>query len=269
MVILGYVFFIVIGILLGLIGGGGSVLSIPVLVYLFKLSPLTATSYSLVIIGVASAVGVFSKLKEGLFNLKSAILFAVPSAISVIIARRIILPFIPEIVFQIGHHSFTKGSVLLIFFSVLMIYSSIQMIKPVSLSHKFVHRKEMSMYLKYILMGSFTGLLTGLVGAGGGFIIIPTLVLIGGLQMKNAISTSLIIITLNSLIGFWGDVWSGQVQMNWEFLMIIISLSISGVLFGNKLSKGIDQSRLKKWFGIFVLVLGSGILLKEISMFFM
>lgn len=266
---IGYFSAIFIGISLGLIGGGGSILTVPVLVYLFSIEPVVATAYSLFVVGLTSSVGAFSYFKQGLVRMKMALVFGIPSIFSVFLTRNYLVPAIPEEVFSIGSFVLTKGIFLMALFAVLMILASYKMIKSGSKKkeetnpiQKTDSEPKTFNYPMVIFQGLVVGLITGLVGAGGGFIIIPALVFLLGLEMKEAIGTSLTIITLNSFFGFL--VSQNQIQTDWKLLLILSAMSILGIFVGMALSKRIDGAKLKPLFGWFVLIMGSYILMKEL-----
>ncbi len=259
MEILGYVFSICIGVILGLLGGGGSILSIPILVYFFHLDAVLASAYSLFIVGVTSFVGAIPKYREHLVSIKAALAFGVPSIISTFATRKWIIPAIPEVIFQFQSLILTKRFLVLGTFALLMIIASLSMI---------LTRKEKktlaagSRSVLTIVEGSLIGFLTGLVGAGGGFLIIPALVFLTSLPFKRAVGTSLFVIAINSLMGFLGDVLN--YSMDWPFLLSITALAIIGIFIGNRLTHTVSGINLRRSFGWFVLVIGIGILLKEI-----
>lgn len=259
MEIAGYIFAVVIGLILGLIGGGGSILSVPVLVYLFGFDAITATSYSLFIVGITSLVGTLSNIKSKQINFKTALLFGIPSIFSVILVRRFLLPLIPDPIFSVEGFALSKDKFLLVLFAILMLWSSIKMISPRPINH--LTMKEPN-HTKVLLQGLFVGAITGLIGAGGGFLIIPALVLLLGLEMKQAIATSLFIITLNSLIGFFSA--TAMTSVDWQFLGKFSGLAISGILIGTQIAKTIDGRKLKPAFGVFVLLIGVYIIIKEL-----
>lgn len=264
---IGYFAAIFIGISLGLIGGGGSILTVPVLVYLFSIEPVVATAYSLFVVGLTSSVGAFSYFKQGLVKMKMALVFGIPSIFSVFLTRQYLVPAIPDEIFSVGSFVLTKGIFLMALFAVLMILASYKMITSKNDSPKTPNtdldaEKKSFNYPMVILQGLIVGLITGLVGAGGGFIIIPALVFLLGLEMKEAIGTSLTIITLNSFFGFL--VSQNQMQTDWKLLLILSAMSIAGIFIGMALSKRIDGAKLKPLFGWFVLIMGSYILMKEL-----
>lgn len=260
--ILGYAAAIIIGITLGLIGGGGSILTVPILVYLFRMDAVGATGYSLFIVGITSAIGTGSYFAKGLVNIRTAVVFGIPSIVAVFVTRAYIVPRIPQEIFNVGDFVVTKQIVLMVLFALLMIAASYSMIKkdkPVNTSPKDQIQKFN--YAMILIEGLIVGLLTGLVGAGGGFLIIPALVILSKLSMKEAVGTSLVIIAAKSLIGFVGE--ATNISIDWEFLIKISAFAIIGILIGSRLSKNIDGNKLKPAFGWFVLVMGVYILLME------
>ncbi len=263
MEILGYLGAILIGVSLGLIGGGGSILTVPVLVYLFGIDAVTATAYSLFIVGLSSAVGSFKYFQLKLINLKTALVFGIPSIIAVFLTRALIVPAIPQEVFSVGEFVVTKSILLMLLFAVLMVAASYSMIKKDKKQSVEEVQEQKFNYPLILVEGSVVGLLTGLVGAGGGFLIIPALVVLSKLPMKEAVGTSLLIIAAKSLIGFLGE--GSETQIDYTFLMIISAFAIAGIFVGSALSKKIDGAKLKPAFGWFVLVMGICIIIKELS----
>jgi uncharacterized membrane protein YfcA len=259
---IGYFTSILIGVALGLIGGGGSILTVPVLVYLFAIEPVLATAYSLFIVGLTSAVGTVGYFKKGLVNIKTAIVFGIPSIIAVFTTRALIVPAIPKEVFSIGEFIVTKNLLMMLLFAVIMIAASYSMIKK---DTKIIEEKSEEQKFNYpliLLEGAIVGVITGLVGAGGGFLIIPALVILSKLPMKEAVGTSLVIIAAKSLIGFFGE--GGENGINWQFLLTITTFAIVGIFIGTALSKKINGDKLKPAFGWFVLVMGIYIITKEL-----
>ncbi|MFV5700888.1 sulfite exporter TauE/SafE family protein [Flavobacterium sp. XS2P12] len=256
---LGYLASIIIGLSLGLIGGGGSILTIPILVYLFKIDPELATSYSLFIVGITSLFGCISHYKMGNLKIKSALYFAIPSVFSILIIREVIFPKIATTLFSIASYQVSKSFLIMIVFSVLMIAAAISMIRKT----KIVTNPPKTNYTQLGIIGLIVGIVTGFLGAGGGFLIIPALLFFANLPMKQAIGTSLLIIFINSSIGFGGDLYIGT-PINYPLLMGISSIAFIGMIIGTKLSKKIDGAKLKPIFGWFVLVMGIYIIIKEI-----
>jgi uncharacterized membrane protein YfcA len=260
--IFGFISAFFIGLVLGLIGGGGSILSVPVLVYLMHINPVTATAYSLFIVGFAAMVGAFKNMKKGLVDYRTAIVFAIPAFIAVYVTRRFVVPAIPDTILSIGDFVLTKNIGVMLFFAILMLLASFSMIR--SKSKGLTEDSEVRYNYPLILVeGLIIGFLTGLVGAGGGFLIIPALVLLAKLPMKKAVATSLLIIAVKSLIGFMGDL--ENIEIDWVFLLSFTSLSVMGIFAGTWLSKFIDGKKLKKGFGWFVLVMAVYIIIREFS----
>ena len=283
MEIFGYLASVVIGISLGLIGGGGSILTVPVLVYLMGVEPVMATAYSLFIVGSTALVGAVPKWRNGVVNVKIALIFGIPSIAAVYATRAWLVPRIPQEVFSVGNFAVTKPVLLMVLFAVLMVAASISMIrsKPLAVRPLAIgdeplansqqptanqptasSQRPTANWPIVLLEGLVVGTLTGLVGAGGGFLIIPALVLFAGLPMKEAVGTSLLIIGMKSLLGFTGDL--GHYAMDWPLLLSVTALAIGGIFIGNALSKRVSGEKLKVWFGWFVLVMGIYILVKEI-----
>lgn len=262
MEILGYIAAVLIGISLGLIGGGGSILTVPVLVYIFKVDATLATSYSLFIVGSTSLIGAYKNYRKQQTDIRTAILFGVSSITTVFLTRKFIIPAIPDTVFTIGDTAVTKSLLTMVLFAALMLMASTSMIRSKTPPEGETAENNSGVIVKLLLYGVGIGLVTGLLGAGGGFLLIPALVLLLNMPMKKAVGTSLLIIALNSLIGFTGDL--GQVEIDWQMLLILTAISISGILIGSRMSKSIPGAKLKKGFGWFVLIMGVYILIREV-----
>ncbi|WP_265198091.1 sulfite exporter TauE/SafE family protein [Aureitalea sp. L0-47] len=252
----------IIGIVLGLIGGGGSILTVPVFVYLMYINPVTATAYSLFVVGISALVGAIRNIQKGLVDFKTAIVFSIPAFIAVYITRKFIVPAIPDTLFSIGDYTVTKNVGIMVFFAVIMLVAAFSMIRNNGKADKITNGKQLN-YPLIFLEGFVVGILTGIVGAGGGFLIIPALVLLAKLPMKKAVATSLLIIAIKSLIGFIGDIET--MEIDWEFLLIFSGISIVGIFIGVWLNNFIDGKKLKKGFGWFVLLMAIYILFKEFS----
>jgi hypothetical protein len=330
--IAGFIAAIIIGFTLGLIGGGGSILTVPVLVYMLHINPVLATAYSLFVVGVSSTVGAFNYMKKGLLNYKTAIIFAVPSFIAVFLTRKFLVPAIPEQLFSIGKLDITTEVLFILILILAMIFVSLLSLNRIFQGNKkhiktfllvtpaaimvflvrqflipripdnlivignFTLSRDMGIMLFFALImllaglsmirknksgendkeptgiiynypmivveGAVIGTITGIVGAGGGFLIIPALVLLARLPMKMAIGTSLLIIAVKSLAGFLGDL-SNQ-SIDWVFLLSFTGLAIIGIFIGTYLSRFIDNQKLKKGFGWFVIIMSVYIIMKEL-----
>lgn len=262
MEIVGYIASLIIGVSLGLIGGGGSILTVPVLVYLFGVNPVLATAYSLFIVGSTSLIGAFPKYKHGLINIKTAIIFGIPSIAAVFATRKFVVPAIPDVVFTLGGFPVTKSLLMMLLFAVLMVVASVSMIREKAPVYEKPVKQKFN-YPLILLEGIVVGMLTGLVGAGGGFLIIPALVLLSKLPMKQAVGTSLLIIAAKSLIGFTGDL--SNYEMDWKLLLTVTAIAMAGIFLGNWLNHRVPSEKLKKGFGWFVLVMGIYIIVKELA----
>ncbi len=258
--ILGYIGALIVGLTLGLLGGGGSILTVPILVYLLGINPVVATAYSLFVVGTTSLVGAIRNISKGMVDIKVAVVFAIPAFIAVYLTRRYLVPAIPEEIFSIGDFVMTKNLGIMLFFALIMVAASYSMIK--GRKEKEVDPNAKLKIPLIILEGAVVGVLTGIVGAGGGFLIIPALVLFANLPMKRAVATSLLIIAVKSLIGFLGDVQN--LAIDWNFLLTFTGLSIVGIFIGIYLNRFINEKSLKKAFGWFVLAMGIYIITKEL-----
>ena len=252
--IIGYISAIIIGIILSLIGSGGSILTIPVLVYIFTIEPILATTYSLFIVGVTAFFGAIKNIKKGNIDFKIGLIFTLPSLLSIYFTRRFILPSLPQKIKITENFYYKTDKLILIFLSIIMVLAAKK--------NNSIIKKEIN-YFIITIEGLIIGLVTGLIGAGGGFLIIPILVLFGGLSIKKAIGTSLIIIFLKSLIGIIGD-FQLSLNIDWPFLLSFSCFSLFGVLTGLYISKFISGEKLKKIFGYFVLSIAVFIFLKEL-----
>lgn len=258
--ILGFAGALLIGLTLGLIGGGGSILTVPILVYVLAIDPVTATAYSLFVVGTSALVGAIRNAQKGMIDFRTGIVFAIPALTAVFITRKFVIPAIPDELFSVGDFMVTKSIAIMIFFAIIMLVAAYFMIK----GRKDTELEEQAPHYNYpliIVEGTVVGFLTGIVGAGGGFLIIPALVLLAKLPMKKAVATSLMIIAIKSLIGFLGDVQN--LEIDWAFLSIFTAIAVIGIFVGIYLNKFIDGKKLKKSFGWFVLIMGVYIVLKE------
>lgn len=241
--ILGYLGAFIVGLVLGLIGGGGSILTVPILVYLIGINPVTATAYSLFVVGTTSLFGAYQNFKKKMVDFKTAIIFAIPAFIAVYLTRKYLIPALPETMFTIADFVVTKNIFIMASFAIIMLLASISMIKT---NKRIINENQPITYNipLIIIEGIAVGVLTGIVGAGGGFLIIPALVLLAKLPMKMAVGTSLLIISAKSLIGFLGDIQN--IDIDWTFLLTFTLISIIGIFVGVFLTKFISGEKLKK-----------------------
>ena len=259
--ILGYIGALIVGIVLGLIGGGGSILTVPILVYLIGLNPVTATAYSLFVVGGTSLFGAIQNFRNKMVDVRTAIVFTIPAFIAVYLTRRYLVPAIPDSLFTIFDFEVTKSIFIMMFFAIVMLLASISMIRTRKKTTS--EEQEITYNIPLIIIeGLIVGILTGIVGAGGGFLIIPALVLLAKLPMKLAVGTSLIIISAKSLIGFLGDVQN--LAIDWAFLLTFTSISVVGIFIGVYATKFISGEKLKKGFGWFTLLMALYIIYKEL-----
>lgn len=264
MEIFGYISAIAIGLMLGMVGGGGSILTVPVLVYLMGINPLLATTSSLFIVGATSFVGGIRAYSKKHVDFRTVTEFGIPSIFSIFLTRHYLLDKIPDYLFTIGSINISRDMFLMIIFAILMLLASISMIR----SKEEIEEKEEAGERKHgstmvlIFLGLAIGVITGLLGAGGGFLIIPALILFLRLPMKTAVGTSLLIIGINSVFGFLFSL--KQFEYNWLMLVLFTSLAILGIYIGSRLAERIPGPALKKAFGWFVFAMGIYILVKEL-----
>lgn len=259
--IFGYSCALIIGITLGLIGGGGSILAVPVLTYLFSVDEKIATAYSLFIVGASALVGGIKQHFKGLVDWRTAFVFGIPAIIGVTIVRRFIVPELPDVLFTVSEFEFTRRMGMLGLFSLLMIPAGISMLTTRK-DNPSQNQKQTYNYPIILIEGIIVGALTGFIGAGGGFLIIPALVLLAKTEMKVAVATSLIIIAFKSLTGFFlGDALT--MTINWTFLLSFTTLSFLGIFIGSYLGNFIDGKKLKKSFGYFIFIMAAFIFYME------
>ena len=251
--IMAYLLATLIGFSLGIMGGGGSILTVPILVYVLKMDAKLSIAMSLAIVGTTSLVGVFNHFRAGNVNLKVAAIFGPIAMVGTFLGAKI--------------SKLMSGEAQLILFAIIMLMASYFMIK----GRKEVEADDNDYKEKKLnipLLGAqaiCVGIITGLVGVGGGFMIVPALVLLTGLSMKMAVGTSLFIIALNSFSGFAG--YLGMFEFNWGFLAKFSGASIFGILVGSQLVQFISQRVLKKSFGVFLILMGLFILYKNKHVF--
>ncbi len=260
----GYIGAVLMGIILGMIGGGGSILAVPLLVYLMDIEPVLATGYSLFIVGITALIGAFRMYGKGCLDIRTGIVFTVPAFIAVFAARKFLIPWLPDPIFFTETFTLPKDTGIMIFFALIMLFSAVSMIRSPDLGKKEKeHPRHKRVNIPVVVLeGTVVGLVTGLVGAGGGFLIVPALVILGKLPMKLAVGTSLMVISAKSLIGFVGDVVEQDIE--WGFLVAFTLLAVFGILIGEKVSEQVAGENLKKGFGWFVMIMGAGIVYKEL-----
>jgi uncharacterized membrane protein YfcA len=256
---IGYGFALLIGLILGLTGGGGSILTVPVLVYLLQFNAVTATAYSLFVVGVTSAFGTIQNYRKGLVELKAGIWFALPSLAGVYLSRKFLIGAIPKIVYSNGNFVITKDATLMIGFAIVILFVAISMLRAKN-ERNFPNTEKNTILTMLRLF--MAGILVGLIGAGGGFLFTPLLLYVARLPMKKAVATSLLIIAINSLLGFTGDI--GNIIIDWGFLVIFTAFSVGGIFIGIYLNRFVNEQQLKKGFGWFVLVMALFILAEEL-----
>jgi uncharacterized membrane protein YfcA len=270
--VLGYLATLLMGVTLGLVGGGGSILTVPILVYLFGVAPILATAYSLFIVGSTSLLGGWGYHRRGDVDWRTGFTFAAPSFVGVYLTRAYLMPKLPDPVWHSASLEISKPILIMGVFAALMLLASWSMLKAkrpaesdsvLSVSAKPSSRKFALIALEGLVVGG----VTGFVGAGGGFLIIPALVVLVGLSMRIAVGTSLIIIAVKSLLGFLGDVQT-QPQLEWPLLLSLSAVALVGMSVGLKLAPRVPEAKLKRAFGWLVLLMGALIMayqLRQIS----
>jgi uncharacterized protein len=258
--IIGFIAAFFVGLVLGMLGGGGSILALPVMVYLFGIEDTDqATAYSLFIIGTASLIGTFRNVRNRLVEPKTALLFSIPAVVAVSFTRWRILPSLPETIHIGKHLVFEKNIFIMILFAILMVLASIPMIRG-QRERAGAKRPRPGILMFF---GALVGIISGMVGAGGGFLIIPALSIFMKVPIKTAIATSIMIISINSLAGFCAELARPHIDIDWQFLLIFTAIAAIGLLAGLYLSRKIQPEKLRRAFGIFVLGIGLFILIRE------
>jgi len=255
----GFALTVVIGLLVGLFGGGGSILTVPVLVYLFAVPAAGATTYSLALVSITSLVAAVPSVRQKKIAYQKTLQFGIPSLIALYTVRAYVLPAIP-LHFDLWGCSMEKNTFTMLFFSALMLASGIFMIRKKKNNTECPDCR----YNPFVLMGAglLEGLITGIVGAGGGFIIVPVLMVFGKLSLKQAVANSLVIIGVKSFIGFLGSPDLSGLDL--FFLAKIVLIASVGMYLGIKLNKKLDSQQLKPVFGYFIILMGVAVLLKEL-----
>jgi len=250
---LGYAGAFLIGLVLGLLGGGGALLTMPVLVYLFHVEASLATGYSLFLVAVTASSGALQNIRKKLVDHNAALFYGIPSVISVYLVRRFLIPNLPPVIFSIDKFTLDKDHFILIVLSVTMFVAAYKMISgdDKASAHGEKHKKHPVILTLYaVLIGS----LMGFIGVGGGFLMVPALIYFANLPTRIAIGTSLVLVSANSLIGFLGDMGTHP-GYNWPFLLLFSSFSVAGVLAGHYLTNFLEPEKLKKYFGWFILLI--------------
>ena len=260
---IGFLCAALVGISLGILGSGGSILTLPIMVYLMDVNPVDATGLSLFIVGVTSATGGITYVQKKLVDLKTAVIFAIPSIISVFITRKFLLPHIPDPVFSSASFTLTKDLLILLSFAILMVIVGYNMIRNADKKEPDIKECREYNFPGLAVIGLISGIFTGLFGVGGGFIIIPALVLFAKIPVRMSVGTSLLIIAFNSLAGFIEEVMARHSSVDYRFLFLFALCSVAGIFLGFRISMRLKPSELKKIFGWFILFMGVFIFLKE------
>lgn len=257
--LLGYIGALLTGLVLGLLGGGGAAVSIPILVYAFGVEASIATGYSLLIVAITASLGTVQNMRLGLVRYRALIKCGLPALISIYIMRRFLIHSVPDVFFTVRGFILTKNSFILLILAFFMIIVAKNMISP----SKPGEETKAAPYILILLQSILIGLFTGLVGAGGGFLLIPLILSAEQMEFRNATATSLTLVTLNSFIGFIGDLQS-DIRMDWVFLGSFLTCSIVGVLVGIAIANKVDNIKLRKIFGYTMMVIAFYILTKEV-----
>ncbi|MDM1295458.1 sulfite exporter TauE/SafE family protein [Sphingobacterium sp. N143] len=263
--IIGFILAVLVGLSMGLMGSGGSILTLPIFVYLFHIEPQYALDYSLFSIGILALIGSIRPLKKNEINLKTTAIFLVPSLFSVYLTKRYLLAAIPE-QFNLAGVEISRNHTIMLLFSAVIIISASAMVtqrKQVKTVAVIMNSVQIA---KITLVGFLVGIMTGLVGAGGGFIIVPALVLLIGIPLKQAIATSLFIIGLNASFGLVAN-YQLMEHINWPILILFTLITLIGLQIGSKWKERLDTIKLKGIFGYFLLGIGTLILISEIFQF--
>ncbi len=256
--LLGHLLAVCIGISLGLIGGGGSILAAPVLIYVMSVPSKSAFAMTLVIVGVASVIGAIPHWQQGNVNLKTIALFSPASMLGAYLGAKL------------ASQPFVSPTLQLVTFGVMMLIASVAMIRKGNNQSKDAEKKEefhhlhslLPPWLAIALEGLVVGVITGFIGIGGGFLVIPALVLLGKTPMKEAVGTSLIILALKSVTGFVGYL-SGNIPILWDLLVTFTVAASTGILIGAYLTRFVSAKQLEKGFGYFVLAVAIFVLIKR------
>lgn len=255
MYIIGLVFSLLIGIVLGLVGGGGSILTVPLVHYFFGESLFLATTYSLFVVAVAASIGVLTRLKDDQIDFRGGLVFVVPSMITAFLIRRYVMEMFP-LSFSIGNFELSRDVFITILLVAVMFYTAFKTM--------FSSRSNTGSSVSFpvvILFGVLTGLLSGFIGAGGGFIIVPILLRMG-LDMKKAVGTSMFIVAIQSAVALSGDFMgknlSHENAIDWNLLLMITAMTVAGVLLGGYLQRYFSGKMLRNFFSILLIAVALG-----------
>lgn len=243
MVELGFALAALIGVSLGLLGGGGSILTVPVLVYVLGFEPKQSIAMSLAVVGFTSLFGAVGHWRAGNVNLRAALVFGPVALTGSYVGARLAVVF--------------SGAAQLMLFAIVMLAAAFFMLTHKEERHTRAAAARVPAPL-IVAEGAAVGVLTGLVGVGGGFLVVPALVVLGGIAMKEAIGTSLVVIAMNSAAGFVG--YLGQVDVPWKFILEFTAVAVAGVLAGTRLVHFVPPAALRRSFAVCLLVMGIAIL---------
>jgi len=261
--IITYAASIFVGLSLGMIGAGGSILTVPVFVFVLKIDPLVASVYSMFVVGISSLAGGIKAIFKKLVDIKTTIVFGIPSVTGVLIARKFIYPTIPDQIFSIGDYAVSKKVLFMFCISTLMFTAAFRMLSASPLNTTVIHgdTKVKTVYL--LVQGFIVGIITGLFGIGGGFLIVPALYFWSRLPMKAAVGTALLIIAMNSLFSF--STSFSDASINWMLLLRFSLGSVIGILIGSRIGEKIHGNYLKIIFGWFVMAVSFYIVFKQFT----
>ena len=243
MSILGIILALIVGIVLGMLGAGGSILTVPIFVYVLKYDPKSAIAMSLPVIGLVSLIGVVGHWRAGRVALRTALVFGVVAMLGSLAGTRLA--------------AFVSGTLQLAIFGAVMLAAAVFMFRSASAQDA----AEADASLRFLVLapvGFTVGVLTGLVGVGGGFMIVPALVLLARIPMKQAVGTSLLVIAMNAFAAFAG--YLGRVPMDWAMMGLFTLLAIAGIVLGSWLVRFVPQQALKRAFAVLLVLMGSWIL---------
>lgn len=261
--IIGYLLALLAGISIGMMGSGGSILTVPILVYIMHIEPILATAYSLFIVGTSAAAGSIRNIRKQQVNFKIVGSFGLASILSVFCTRTYLLPLVPESIKLTNNSVISKSNFIMILFALVMLAAAAKMINPKKKELQSQDEIDIN-FVSLTIQGGLIGLIAGSVGAGGGFLIVPSLVFFAHLPIKKAIGTSITIVAIQSLIGFTGDLLVQDIQ--WNIVLIFTTVSIIGVFIGMRWANKVSDRLLKQIFGWFVLAMAIFILLKEVNL---